>query len=143
MQKTIGTEYKDKEERIVFLTDNCDEIVEKNYMKSFSEEEIDYFKDELAEVSIKIKEVEKEKKETIDIFKTQLKPLYIKHLKLIANIKDGADYVYEEVYKFVARNEKQTGYYNDCGNLIEQREATEAELQPTIFMNPILTGTNN
>ncbi|MDR0384523.1 MAG: hypothetical protein LBH60_00420 [Prevotellaceae bacterium] len=54
----------------------------------------------------------------------------------------GKEYVREICYKFVDIDNRQTGYYNAEGDLIELRPATADELQPTLF--PIRnTGTDD
>ena len=64
MEKTIGKEYKNARDREAFLKDNCDKVEEKGYMKPYTPEELQGHKENLANVSIEIAEVEAGKKFT-------------------------------------------------------------------------------
>ena len=70
--KTIGKEYTNKMERIAFLKDNCDKVVEKSYSKAFKPEELQQYKEELVQVCDKIDSIEEEKKAAAKEFKLQL-----------------------------------------------------------------------
>ena len=82
-------------------------------------------------------------------YKGRLKPLKEARANMVSNIKAKAEYVTEPCYRFTDREEKQTGYYNANGDLVELRPATAEELQPTLFMtpnfinNPAKDGTND
>lgn len=62
MQSEIGKEYKNPAERMRFLKDNCDKVEEKFYMKSYSPEELQQHKENLANLSIEIQDIEEELK---------------------------------------------------------------------------------
>lgn len=47
--KPMGKEYTDPEQRKRFLKDNSDAVVEKSYMKNFTPEQLQGFKEDLAE----------------------------------------------------------------------------------------------
>jgi len=143
MQKELGKEYKSAREREAFLKDNCDKVEEKGYMKPFTPEQLQGHKEQLANVSISISEIEAEKKEAAEVFKGQLKPLVESRGQMVSNIKAKAEYVKEICFKFIDQDEKMVGYYNADGDLIESRPATADELQPTIFSLSRKTGTND
>lgn len=143
MQKELGKEYKHAREREAFLKDNCDKVEEKGYMKPFTLEQLQGHKESLANVSISIEEIESEKKEAMEQFKGQLKPLAEQRKQMVSNIKAKAEYVKEVCFKFIDQDEKMVGYYNSDGNLIESRPATADELQPTIFSFARKTGTDD
>lgn len=143
MEKTIGKEYKNARDREAFLKDNCDKVEEKGYMKPYTPEELQGHKENLANVSIEIAEVEAEKKAQDAYFKGQLKPLIEQRAQMVSNIKSKSEYVKEICYKFVDQEAKETGFYNADGDLIESRPATADELQPTIFSMARKTGTND
>ena len=143
MEKTIGKEYKNARDREAFLKDNCDKVEEKGYMKPYTPEELQGHKENLANVSIEIAEVEAEKKAQDVYFKGQLKPLIEQRAQMVSNIKSKSEYVKEICYKFVDQEAKETGFYNADGDLIESRPATADELQPTIFSMARKTGTND
>lgn len=131
-----------------FLADNCDAIVDRGYMKPYTPEQLQGHKENLANTSIEIAEIEAEMKAAAAAYKGRLKPLKEQRAIMVDNIKSKAEYVTEKCYRFTDRDTKMTGYYNARGNLIESRPATPDELQPTIFNAmrngnvPPLTGTD-
>lgn len=143
MEKTIGKDYKNARDREAFLKDNCDKVEEKGYMKPYTPEELQGHKENLANVSIEIAEIEAEKKAQDAYYKGQLKPLNEQRSQMVSNIKSKSEYVKEICYKFVDQEAKETGFYNADGDLIESRPATADELQPTIFSMARKTGTND
>lgn len=142
MEKTIGKEYP-PEQRIQFLKDNCDKVEKKTYMRQFTREEILQKKEELSEVSISISDIEDEKKETLKEIKERLDPLAEQKKTLLTNIKQKAEEVKDECFKFIDQEERMVGYYNNEGDLIEQRPAFADELLWTIFMEARKTGTSD
>jgi hypothetical protein len=143
MEKQLGKEYTNRAQRETFLKDNCEKVENKGYMKPFTPEQLQGHKESLAEVSMQIEEVEDEKKLAAAQFKAELTPLVEQRREMVSNIRQKAKYVNELCYKFVDRDEKQTGYYNSDGDLIELRPATADELQPTLFIGNRKTGTND
>ena len=143
MEKHLGKEYANREQRESFLKDNCEKVENKGYMKPFTPEQLQGHKENLAELSMQIEEVEDEKKMAAARFKATLTPLVEQRREMVSNIRQKAQYVNELCYKFVDREEKQTGYYNADGDLIELRPATADELQQTLFIGIHKTGTND
>jgi hypothetical protein len=143
MEAKLGKEYVNMAQREAFLKDNCDRVESKGYMKPFTPEQLQGHKESLAELSIKIEEIEDEKKESAKHFKETLDPLTKERSGMIRNIRQKAEYVNELCYKFVDRDTRQAGYYSADGDLIELRPATADELQPTLFVGLNKTGTND
>lgn len=112
-------------------------------MKTYTPDELQEHKENLAEVSIQIDEIEAEKKEQMKQFKEKLDPLQNAKKTLLENIRAKAEYVKEECYKFTDQEERMTGFYNKDGELVELRPATANELQTTIFSIIPKTGTND
>jgi len=139
MDKQLGKEYP-KDARIQFLKDNCDKVERKTYMRKFSPDELRQKKDQLAETSISISEIEDEKKELLVDIKQRLDPLQDNRKQLLTDIKHKAEEVKDECYKFIEGDD--VGYYNSEGDLIEQRPAYPDEKQGTIFQIS-RTGTEN
>jgi hypothetical protein len=142
MERELGQEYRGVE-RERFLKDNCDQVVEKGYMKPFESGELQKFKDDLAEVSIALNDIDEEKKEVMSVFKEKSKPLNEEMKELLMNIKQKAVFVSENCFKFIDRDEKMVGFYNSEGLMIESRPANADELQLSIFTGVSKTGTNN
>lgn len=143
MQKNLGSEIANKEQRISFLKDNCDEIEEKGYMKRFTPEQLSIMKDDLSTTAIKINDIEEHKKVIMDEFKETLKPLETEKKRLLTGLKNKAEHVTERCFKFVDMEDRAVGYYNQDGDLIESRPAYADELQVNIFQKARNTGTND
>lgn len=132
MLKEIGKEYL-PEKRIEYLRDNADGIEEKGYMKPFTPDQMAIKKEDLANVSIKIAEIDEDKKAANDEFKRIQKPLLDQKNVLLMEIKNKAEYIREEVFKFVDTDSRTVAFYNQEGDLIESRPAFGNELQGTIL----------
>ena len=133
MEKHLGKDIANLVARESFLKDNCDKVEEKGYMKPYTPEELQQRKEELANASIEIAEIEQEAKEAAAHYKGMLKPLKETRARMVGDIKSKSEYVKELCYKFVDQEARETGYYNKEGDLIESRPATADELQPTLF----------
>lgn len=133
MDKFLGQDIQDPERRKNFLLDNADDVEEKSYMKTFDAETMAGRKEDLAEVSIKINDIEEEIKAFKEAKNLDLKPLKEQRKGLLDDIKAKGELVTEKVYKFVDREEGMTGFYNSEGLLIESRPSTREEMQQNIF----------
>lgn len=147
MEKSIGKEIDGTLERMQFLSDNCDQVENKCYMKRFSQEEIAGQKDVLSEISIEIKDIEDRKREASRLFKLELDPLVEKRKTIVSDLKAKARLVEEKTYKFVDRESRMVGWYNAEGDLVDSRPANMDELPENIFSASRaaagMTGTNN
>jgi len=143
MDKILGQEIKDEKERLAYFKANCQGIEEKGYMRQFTPDEIDSKKTELAELSIKMNDIDIEKKQVMDDFKERLKPLGQQVGTLLENLKQKAEFVTEDTYKFIYEEERMVGYFNADGNLIEARPMKMEEMQKTMFLQIDKTGTND
>lgn len=124
---------KNQIERISFLNDNCDKVVEKSYSKPFNPEELQQYKEELVQVCDKIDTIEEEKKASAKEFKLMLDPLQEQRKSMIGIIRSKAKIVTENCYQFTDRETRITEFYNNEGDLIEARPATADELQLNMF----------
>ena len=130
------------EEREQFLRDNCDAVEEVTYSRTFTSEELAKQRETLTEVSIKIADIEEEKKQVMDGYKEQLKPLQQEKAEAIGNLKSKSQVVTEECFKFLDEESGMIGFYNKEGNLVSSRPAFPNEMQKTVFAM-LRTGTNN
>lgn len=137
----IGKEYTDPEQRKRFLKDNADSVVNRSYMRKFTPEELQTRKEQLANVSIEINDIEQEKKAAMDEFKERLKPLSEKHATLIEDIRKKSELVTGVCYCFVEESTRMTYVINEEGDCIEARPCTAEELQKTVFETLRATGT--
>jgi flagellar motility protein MotE (MotC chaperone) len=143
MDKFLGQDCKNSMERIEFLETNCFGKEEKGYMKQFTPEEVAQMKDELAEASITINEIEIEKKAIIDSFKDRLKPLEEQRKQLLKGLKEKAEFVKEQCFKFIYEDERMVGFFNEDGVLVEARPIRPEDGQLDMFFPMKKTGTNN
>ena len=143
MDKFLGQEIPEKD-RWQFLQDNADAVEEIGYTHRFTPDELAQKKESLAETSIKINDIEVEKKEVMDGYKEQLKPLNEEKQVLLENIKKGSEYrAHEECAKILDHEEKLAGYYNKLGELVYSRPIMPQEMQKTIFNINRKTGTED
>lgn len=143
MDKFLGQEIPEKD-RWLFLKDNADAVEEVGYTHRFTPDELAQKKESLAETSIQINDIETEKKDVMEDFKQQLKPLNETKQILLENIKKGSEYVEnEECAKILYHEEKMVGYYNKLGELVYSRPIMPQEMQKTIFNMNRKTGTDS
>lgn len=141
MDKFLAQEVPEND-RFDFLKDNADALEEIGYTHRFTPDELAQKKESLAETSIRINDIEIEKKEVMDGYKEQLKPLNVIKQTLLENIKKGSEYVEdEECAKILYHDEKMAGYYNKLGELVYSRPIMPQEMQKTIFNINRKTGT--
>ena len=131
------------EEREQFLEDNCDAVEEVTYSRAFEPEELALKREQLTDASIKIADIEEEKKEVMDGFKERLKPLQERKADAIKALRDKSQTVTEKCYKFLDEETKMVGFYNKEGNLVSSRPAFQRELQKTIQMDIRKNGTSD
>ena len=142
LQRELGKEIS-LENRAGFLEDNCDAVEDVTYSRAFEPEELALRREQLTDASIRIADIEEEKKEAMDVFKERLKPLQEQKSEAIKAIRDKSQTVTEKCYKFLDEDTKMVGFYNKEGNLVSSRPAFQKELQRTIHMDIRRTGTNN
>ena len=124
------------------LESNAEKTEKINYFKQYSSDELLELKDNLADTSILINDIEIEKKETMDLFKEKLNPHRAIRKELLTNIKQKGETINEECFVMVDTEEKKVGYYNHDGVLVYERPCMPSEMQKTIFQVG-RTGTNN
>ena len=120
-------------DRVQVLKDNCDQIEDQTYMKTFTHEEILAMKDNLAEVSIKLNDIAIEKKAIREDFTAKEKPMVTEKKGLLQNIKRKAVEVNEECYKFIDQESGLVGFYNLLGDLVYSRQIHPSEKQKSLF----------
>ena len=132
MKKNIA-EHIPLRERERFLKDNCDKVERMSYMKQFTDEEIVAMKNRLSTVSIDMDDIEDEKKEMSVIFKSKLDPMKGEKKTLLRNIKQKAQLVVEDCFKFIDQENEHVEFYNASGDLVESRHIAPEERQRNLF----------
>lgn len=141
MNRELGKDIQDPKSRVSFLSDNCDSIEQKQYMKRFTPEQLLKKKEELSDIAISINDIEVQKKETIKEFNDHLKPLIEEKKEILKGLKNKSEHVTERCFKFIDAETREVGFYNEDGELIESRPAYADELQGNIFQGLRKTGT--
>ena len=118
MEKLLGQEYQDLQERERFLRDNADAIEDMGYSKPIPSDQIDKLKEKLADASIKKLEQEEAKKTAVQMYNEEIKG-YKNTIKDVADkLKSKTTYVNEPCYKMIDQQTRQAGYYNKEGVLV-------------------------
>lgn len=143
MKRELGKDIQQGEARKQFLADNADKVEKKEYMRHFTPEELLKLKEELSETCISINDIEEELKAVKTEYADKLKPLLTKKKEALEGLKKKAELVEEDCYKFIDEENREVGYYNQNGDLIESRPAYSEELQQTIFSVLRKTGTED
>lgn len=148
LDKVLGQEYTDKEKRYNYLRDNCDCMEELDYTKELSEERRDELKETLVDKNIQLRDVRADKRAADEIYKEQDKAYknQIKHLEeenseIAKTLKEKAEFVRENCFKFIDAQSKSVGYYDGEGVLRYSRPMNSEERQGTIQMQIRRTGT--
>lgn len=142
LEKELGTDIP-LEKRESFLRDNCDEVQEVSYSRAFSPAELAEQREKLTDASIKIADIQEQKKEAAAHFKEQLKPYEQQRDEAISNLRDKSQLVTEDCFKFLDEETKMIGFYNKQGQLVSSRPAFQNELQKTVYSILRKEGTNN
>ena len=141
MEKFLGQEYSE-ERRKEFLADNCDNVESLGYTRRFSTEELAQKKEELANASIKINDIQEEKAELMKDFRERLKPVNQHRKQLLEELKTRTEFVEENCYKFIDHENREVGFYNSLGELVYSRPIMPNEMQATVFSINRKTGTD-
>lgn len=142
IEKELGKEYS-LEERAEFLRNTCDGTEEVSYSRVFTPEELAEQREMLTDASIKLADIDEEKKAAMDAFKEQAKPYQEQRKKAIENLRKKSETVTEVCFKYFDEDTKMVGFYNKEGNLISSRPAFANEMQKTMFQVLRKDGTND
>ena len=142
IKKELAKE-KSLEERAEFLSNTCDGTEEVSYSRVFTPGELAKQRELLTDASIKLADIEDEKKKVMDEFKEKAKPLVAQRQQSIQNLRTKSETVTELCYKFLDEETKMVGFYNKEGNLVSSRPAFPNEMQKTIFKELQREGTTD
>ena len=142
IEKELGKEYS-LEERAQFLSNTCDGTEEVSYSRVFTPAELAEQREMLTDASIRLADIEEEKKAAMDAFKEQAKPYAEQKKKAIDALRTKAETVTEQCYKYFDEETKMVGFYNKEGNLVSSRPAFATEMQKTMFQVLRKDGTND
>ena len=116
-----------KQERLDNFQANADGVEEKTYYEEIDKEVMIRKRTEFSGKSIDIARIKDRKKEAMDNFKAELKPIEIEAATLLGEIKTGLLEKEGKVFKMIDLDEGMVGFYTEEGNLIDSRPATMEE----------------
>lgn len=119
-------------QRMELLRDNADSIEEIGYMKPFTDEEIEEFREVLVSSTIEHNEMAVELKSIKNDYKSRMDPVKAQINDNAKRIKEKAVYIKESCFKMIDHKQKNVAYYNSDGLLVFQRPARAEEMQYTI-----------
>lgn len=131
MKQILFENYTD-EQRIQMLEDNCDAVVTERYTKRFSGTERNERRKRNAEIDLELAVITEDEKEFKRQIKERKQPLLDEKQRLLDEIKMNGRYVEGRVFKFIDREAKEVGLYDEDGYLVEQRRMTPADRQTTL-----------
>lgn len=118
------------------LDAQADEVTEETYLQPYDTEKMMEKRKQYVDLSIEFKKITDEENEIKEEFKERKAPLKKSLDAVLANIKQGGEYVKGKLYKICDQDERVVGFYNEKGELVKQRKALPKELNsPTIFAN--------
>ena len=142
VKKELGKDYS-LEEREQFLSNTCDGTEDVSYSRVFTPEELAKQRELLTDASIKLADIDEEKKKSMDEFKEKAKPYIEQRTNAINNLRTKSETVTEKCYKYFDEETNMVGFYNKEGNLVNSRPAFPNEMQKTIFQSLRKEGTND
>ena len=142
IEKELGKDYS-LEEREEFLRNTCDGTEQVSYSRVFTPEELAKQRELLTDASIKLADIEEQKKDVLSKYKEQAKPYAEQRAKAIDNLRTKSETVTEECFKFFDEDTKMVGFYNKEGHLVSSRPAFPNEMQKTMFQELRKNGTDN
>lgn len=131
------------EKRLEYLNSAADQVVQQTYYTRLNDSELSAKRAEFTNNALAIDDLETQKKDAVEQFKEQIKPLKEIHKTLSQEVRTGFVEKEGKLFKFIDRKIKMVHYYDSNGELIKTEPASVAELaQGTIHMN-LRTGTDN
>lgn len=120
--------------RETILRDNSNSM-ERNvgYTKRFSTHELDSKRTTLEELSIKLNDLEQEKKEFNAQHKAEVDPLKLEHGQIVTELKNRSQYVKEDCYLYLEEDKMLMHYVNLEGEIVYSRPARMEERQKNIY----------
>jgi len=107
----------------------CYEKTERNYSKILTDEELTQKKNELSEISIKIADLEAERKRLMDEYKSKLEQPKLELNVLIDTVKHKTEYVFGTNWLVDDQESKTMYFLDEKGIIVEKRPLFNKERQ--------------
>ena len=129
-------------ERINVMRDTADGIEEGGYVRELTDEEITNRNEELVQVCIDLKRKNDEKKDWMDSWKSEVKPMTIRQDTLITELKTRQIEMDGKLFLMANHDNGMMEYYDEQGELVRSRRLKPEEKRGNVF-RPAKTGTND
>lgn len=126
------------EERKDNMMSIADSFGEEEHQKKFTEEEKQRFKDQLADISIELSQLDRELKRIVKEQKDLMRPLESERKKILENLSTGSVWTKETLYRIAVPEKGVVAVYDSTGKL-QRVEKLKRGLQTTM---KLLTGTD-
>ncbi len=114
------------------LEAECIEVIEDNYLRPFSDDEMDAHKQLYADLSREVSMKEDEIKRITEPLKEELKPIKQHAKEVLENLKDGGEHTHGKLYLIADRENRVVVKYDTKGRVVGTRPFTQKERQLTI-----------
>lgn len=122
-------------ERMNILQQNADKIELTTYLKPLSEEELSARRESLTDNSIRLSDLEEDKKEATKQFKDQIDPLKAANKTILVEIRTKQAKVDGTLYFMANHDESMMETYDDTGEMIESRRLRPDEKQGRLALH--------
>lgn len=120
-------------ERLNILQQNADLVEQTTYQKPLTEEVLAEKKDTLTDNSIKLFDLEEEKKEAVKIYKDKIDPLKKQNSKLLSEIRTGQETVEGTLFHMANFDDGMMETYDNEGFMIGSRRLKPNEKQGNLL----------
>lgn len=121
------------EDRLAKIKETADQVVDHNYKRPYTEEEVTEIRRKIADLCVQISDLERELASVRAQYRTEITQLEASREDLIGDLSSGGDYVDEDCYVFMDFNIGKAGLYNGAGILLSEKDITPEMSQSTIF----------
>lgn len=122
-----------EKDRLLLLQQNADKVEETTYQKPLTEEELNERREILTDNSIKLSDLEEEKKEATKVFKDRIDPLKADNKQLLSELRTRQAKVTGLIYHLANHDDGMMETYDGKGELISSRRLRPDEKQSNIF----------
>ena len=123
----------DPEARKARMEETADKILDYEHMRPYTEDEVAERRKRLADICIKISDLEAELAAEKAHYKALIQPEEIGLESIVSDLRTGGRMVTETCYAFVNLNIGKAGLYDGDGNLLREENITPEMEQQTIF----------
>lgn len=137
---------EDEKTRLVSLQNTADTVVKnKTYFKRLSSEEVAVRRKDFTDKSLRVSDLEEDKKLLIKEYKDKIDPLKADIKILGTEVRNGFTRFEGNLYGFIDEETRMVHFYSEAGELIETetRPANQEELGLFSGMRIVKSGTHN